>query len=321
MPGTYFFISLRRAAAPILIFLSAAAATACNGPETESPPTPSGTPAPAASPAPPDDPRFKDMMFIPGGVLLMGAEDEMPFEAPVHEARIDAFWIDKFEVTVAEFQRFVEATGYRTEAEKFGWSGVFDIKTGAWTRVDRADWRRPDGPASKAAPDEPVTQVSWNDAHEYAKWAGKRLPTEAEWEYAARGGLTGKRYIWGDELRPGGHPAANWWQGRFPSYNTGEDGFLGRAPVGKFPPNGYGLYDMTGNVWEWCSDWFDPDYYSRSPRDNPQGPDEGEERAMRGGSWLCSENFCTNFRPAARSHATPDSGLNNLGFRCVRSSR
>ncbi|MBX3278261.1 MAG: formylglycine-generating enzyme family protein [Acidobacteria bacterium] len=261
------------------------------------------------------------MMFIPGGVLLMGAEDEMPFEAPVHEVRLDSFWIDKYEVTVAEFQRFVEAAGYRTEAEKFGWSGVFDAKTGMWTRVDGADWRRPDGPSSKSAPDEPVTQVSWNDAAAYAKWAGKRLPTEAEWEYAARGGLTGKRYIWGDELRPDGRPAANWWQGRFPAYNTGEDGYLGRAPAGKFPPNGYGLYDMTGNVWEWCSDWFDPDYYSRSPRDNPQGPDEGEERAMRGGSWLCSENFCTNFRPAARSHATPDSGLNNLGFRCVRSSR
>lgn len=259
------------------------------------------------------------MMFIPGGAFLMGAEDEMPFEGPVHEVYVDSFWIDRYEVTVARFAEFVAATGYQTEAEKFGWSGVFDLETGGWMKVDGADWRYPEGPGSKAQPDEPVTQVSWNDAAAYARWAGKRLPTEAEWEYAARGGLTGKRYIWGDELRPGGKPVANWWQGRFPSRNTGEDGYLGRAPVGKFPPNGYQLYDMTGNVWEWCADWFDPNYYSESPRRNPTGPPTGEERAMRGGSWLCSENYCTNFRPAARSHATPDSGLNNVGFRCVRS--
>lgn len=305
----------------IALCLSAVGGAGCdrqNIPPTDAPVS-AATPAPAASPAPPDDPRVKDMMFIPGGALLMGAEDEMPFEGPVHEVRLDSFWIDRYEVTVAEFDRFIAATGYRTEAEKFGWSGVFDMKTGQWTKVDGADWRRPDGPKSKAAPDEPVTQVSWNDAAAYAKWAGKRLPTEAEWEYAARGGLIGKRYSWGDDPRPGGQTVANWWQGRFPAHNTGEDGFPGRAPVGKFPPNAYGLYDMTGNVWEWCADWFDPDYYGRSPRENPPGPDEGEERAMRGGSWLCSENYCTNFRPAARSHATPDSGLNNLGFRCVRS--
>ncbi|HZS08319.1 MAG TPA: formylglycine-generating enzyme family protein [Blastocatellia bacterium] len=268
------------------------------------------------------------MVLIKGGSFLMGASDEMPDEAPVHEVTVKSFWMDAREVTVAEFAKFIKATGYRTEAEKFGWSGVFAMKSknsGGWEKSDGADWQHPDGPKSKVSPNEPVTQVSWNDAAAYARWAGKRLPTEAEWEYAARGGLVGKKFVWGDELRPGGRPVANWWQGIFPNerngfagFDTGEDGFKGRAPVGSFAPNGYGLYDMAGNVWEWCADWFDEKYYAVSPAVDPHGPVAGTERAMRGGSWLCSENYCTNYRPAARSHATPDSGLNNLGFRCVR---
>jgi formylglycine-generating enzyme required for sulfatase activity len=258
------------------------------------------------------------MMFIKGGTFLMGTNDGMNYEAPAHEVTVKSFWMDKSEITVAEFAKFIAVTGYKTEAEKFGWSGVFNLKTGEWEKVDGADWRHPDGPQSKAAPDEPVCQVSWNDAVEYAKWAGKRLPTEAEWEYAARGGLAGKEYAWGDDLRPNGKPVANWWQGRFPDNNTSEDGFLGRAPVRSFAPNGFGLYDVTGNVWEWCADWYAEDYYLKAARENPTGPGGGTERVIRGGSWMCAENFCNNYRVAARSHATPDSGLNNLGFRLVR---
>jgi formylglycine-generating enzyme required for sulfatase activity len=260
-----------------------------------------------------------EMVLIKGGAFLMGAAGEMPYEGPVHEVTVKSFWMDEHEVTVAQFARFVEATSYQTEAERFGWSGVFSLKSQAWEKVENATWRSPEGPDGPLpAPDEPVTQVSWNDAVAYARWAGKRLPTEAEWEYAARGGLVQQRYAWGNELRPGGKPVANWWQGHFPSRNTAEDGYVGRAPVKRFPPNGYGLYDMAGNVWEWCADWYDDEYYAKSPRDNPMGPTGGTERVLRGGSWLCSENFCSNYRVSGRSHATPDSGLNNLGFRCVR---
>ncbi len=258
------------------------------------------------------------MAFIKGGMFRMGANDGTPHEAPVHPVTVKAFWMDKREVTVAEFARFVRATGYKTEAEKFGWSGMFDVRARGWAKADGANWQHPDGPLSQARPDEPVTQVSWNDAVAYAKWAGKRLPTEAEWEYAARGGLAGKTYAWGDAKRPRGRPVANWWQGDFPQKNTGEDGYVGRAPAGRFPPNGYGLYDMSANVWEWCADWYDASYYAKSPRANPRGPANGQERVLRSGSWLCADNFCTNYRVAGRSHATPDSGLNNLGFRCAR---
>src|SRR5215218_4975900 len=211
-----------------------------------------------------DGPR--GMVLVKGGTFRMGADDEMPDESPSHEVRVESFWMDAREVTVGEFAKFVEATGYKTDAERFGWSGVFDRESGDWVRVDGADWRHPEGPASEAAPNEPVCQVSWRDASEYARWAGKRLPTEAEWEYAARGGLAGSRYAWGDELRPKGRPVANWWQGEFPARDTGEDGFQGRAPVGSFAPNGYGLYDVAGNVWEWCGDWYDERYYDASPR-------------------------------------------------------
>lgn len=258
------------------------------------------------------------MVLIKGGRFQMGTDKGMASEGPVHTVDLDPFFIDEHEVTVEQFETFVKATGYKTEAEKFGWSGVFDVGRQEWTRVDGADWRHPEGPNSTTQPNEPVTQISWNDTNEYAKWAGKRLPTEAEFEYAARGGLVGKEYAWGDELLPGGKPVANWWQGVFPTKNTGEDGFYGRAPVTSFATNGYALYDMTGNVWEWCSDRFAEDYYQNSPKRNPKGPEKGDERSIRGGSLLCAENFCSNYRVAGRSRATPDSGLNNLGFRCAR---
>ena len=258
------------------------------------------------------------MVLIKGGTFLMGTNDGMPFEAPAHEVALNSFWMDDHEVTIAEFGKFVAATGYQTDAEKFGWSGVFSLRSGEWEKADHLDWRHPDGPTSQPNTNEPVSQVSWRDAAAYAEWAGKRLPTEAEWEYAARGGMAGKKYAWGDELRPNGHPVANWWQGHFPDRNTGEDGFIRRAPVKSFPPNGYGLYDMAGNVWEWCADWYADDCYLHSTHDNPNGPASNNERVIRGGSWMCAENFCTNYRVAARSHATPDSALNNLGFRCVR---
>ena len=258
------------------------------------------------------------MILINGGTFQMGTNDEMPFEAPVHDVALKSFYIDEHEVTIADFAKFVEATNYKTDAEKFGWSGVFNLKTGEWEKSDGANWRHPDGEKSEPNPNEPVTQISWKDANEYSKWAGKRLPTEAEWEFAARGGLAGKKYAWGDELRPNGKPIANWWQGTFPNKNTNEDGFISRAPVKSFEPNGYGLYDTAGNVWEWTADWYADDYYQNSPRENPAGAKSGDERVIRGGSWMCAENFCTNYRVAARSHATPDSGLNNLGFRCVK---
>jgi formylglycine-generating enzyme required for sulfatase activity len=258
------------------------------------------------------------MVFIKGGVFLMGTNEGFLYEGPVHEVTVSSFWMDKHEVTVAEFEKFVSATGHMTEAEQFGWSGVFDMKTRRWEKVDGADWRHPDGPGSSAQSDEPVTQVSWNDAVAHARWAKKRLPSEAEFEFAARGGLVGKKYPWGDELRPQNKLLANWWQGTFPQHDTGEDHYIGRAPVCRFPPNGFGLYDIVGNVWEWCADWFDPNYYAESPRFTPSGPENGEERVIRGGSWMCSGNYCRGYRVASRSHSTPDSGLNNLGFRCVQ---
>ena len=258
------------------------------------------------------------MVLIKGGRFLMGSNDGMPFEEPVHEVNVKSFWMDSHEVTVAEFAKFADETGYQTDAERFGWSEAFSLKEMRWTKTAGASWQHPDGPESKAADDEPVCQISWNDAAAYAKWAGKRLPSEAEWEYAARGGLVQKTFSWGDDQRPNGKPVANWWQGNFPIRNTGEDGFISRASVKSFPPNGYGLHDMVGNVWEWCADWYATDAYANSRRNNPRGPENGDERVIRGGSWICAENFCSNYRVAARSHATPDSGMNNLGFRCAR---
>jgi formylglycine-generating enzyme required for sulfatase activity len=260
------------------------------------------------------------MVHIPGGSFAMGSVGELaePFEGPVHTVAVKSFWMDTTDVTVTQFAKFVAATGYKSEAEKFGWSSVFSIANHGWVRVDGADWRHPDGPRSQAKPNNPVNHVSWNDAQAYAKWIGHRLPTEAEWEYAARGGLAGKTYSWGDELTPGGKQMANWWQGNFPAQNTAKDGFEGIAPVASFPPNGYGLYDMTGNVWEWVADWFGGNYYAHSPAVNPHGPETGNQRVTRGGSYLCSTNFCANYRVSGRSSATPDSTLSNVGFRTVK---
>jgi sulfatase modifying factor 1 len=288
---------LRRAAV-----LGACALAGCGGAEAD---------APAAVPA--------GMVLIPGGSFVMGSRDGPADERPAHRVTVRPFLMDAREVTTAEFARFVAATRYLTDAERWGWSGVFDVRGGQWTRVPGATWRHPEGPDAPAAgPDEPVTQVSWTDAQAYARWAGKRLPTEAEWEFAARGGVSGREYAWGDELRPGGKPVANWWQGRFPEHNTAEDGYPGRAPAGRFPPTGYGLYDVAGNVWEWVADWYAADAYAaHAPRD-PTGPASGREKVLRGGSWACAENFCSNYRVAGRSRATPDTGLNNTGFRLAR---
>lgn len=267
----------------------------------------------SATPAPPPSAPVK----IPGGRFTMGG-GERPEENPAHVVIVKSFAIDPTEVTVARFGKFIATTHHRTDAEKWGWSGVFDLKTQTWTPVTGATWQNVAGPTSRpSALNDPVTHVSWNDAGSFCAYAKGRLPSEAEWEYAARGGRSGETFPWGNELRPGGKPAANWWQGVFPTKPTAEDGYLSRAPVGRFKPNGYGLYDMIGNVWEWNADWFDAAYYSKSPIDNPKGPAQGKDRVIRGGSWMCSENYCRNFRNAARSSSAPDSGLDNLGFRCV----
>jgi len=280
------------------------------------------------------------MVEIPGGEGGMGTDGDYGFvadgEGPAHPIRLDPFLIDTSCVTNEQFAAFANAAGYRTEAERFGWSFVFYghltpvqleravrvVVQGSewWCRVDGATWRHPEGRGStiKQRWKHPVVHVSWNDAAAYAAWAGKRLPTEAEWERAARGGLAGRRFPWGDELEPDGRHRMNVWQGSFPTHNTEADGFYGTAPAQSFRANGYGLYNMTGNVWEWCCDWFDPAYYSRSPIDNPIGPETGSRRVMRGGSYLCHASYCNRYRTDSRSSNTPDSSTTNLGFRCVR---
>ncbi len=258
------------------------------------------------------------MVFIPGGTFTMGANSGLEFEGPPHRVTVRPFFMDRTEVTVARFAEFVAATGHETEAERRGVAKAFVVKSGKWEDVEGADWRHPEGPDAPASrPEEPVVQVSWDDAVAFAKWAGRRLPTEAEWEFAARGGLEGATYAWGNELAPGGKPMGNWWQGDFPRNNKARDGFVLRAPVGSFPPNGYGLHDMAGNVWEWVADWYEPDYFSHSPMLDPQGPTTGTLRAVRGGSFLCNEGFCRGYRAAARNRKNPDTGISHLGFRCV----
>lgn len=259
----------------------------------------------------------RNMVFIKGGSFRMGTPNGMEYERPVRSVTVKSFWMDKHEVTVAEFEKFVNETAFVTEAEKIGWSGVFSTEEGGWIRCEKISWRNPDCGTKKPNPNEPVTQVSWNDAVAYAAWAGKRLPTEAEFEYAIRGGLDQNEYSWGNELKPNGKPVANWWQGSFPEEDTKEDGFSGRAPVMSFPPNGYGLYEMGGNVWEWTADWYAADYYKWGATENPTGPKSGNEKSIRGGSWLCAENYCTNYRAAGRSKSPTDTALNNLGFRLV----
>lgn len=280
------------------------------------------------------------MVKLDGGRFFMGAEDQEGFpqdgEGPVRAVTLTGFWIDRFPVTNAQFAEFVRSTGYVTEAERFGWSFVFqghipqermprlvDRRAPGvswWCKVNGAQWRHPEGPDSSidSRLDYPVVHVSWNDAGEYARWAGKRLPTEAEWEYAARGGLEQKKYPWGDELTPGGVHLCNVWQGVFPDHDTGEDGWRGTCPVTAFPPNGYGLQVITGNAWEWCADWFHPTWRLHASPVNPTGPPSGEQRVMKGGSYLCHKSYCNRYRVAARTSNTPDSATTNISFRCVR---
>ena len=289
-----------------------------------------------------EDERTNRMVHLDGGTFTMGTDEEIGFaadgEGPARDVTLDSFYIDRFAVTNAEFLQFVRDTDYTTDAEQFGWSFVFRdfVALGDdnqetervadapwWVAVEGANWLRPEGPDSSIGIEErlkhPVTHVSWNDAKAYADWSGKRLPTEAEWEYAARGGLERRRYPWGDQLHPEGEHRCNIWQGEFPSHNTGDDGYYGTAPVFEFPPNGYGLHNVSGNVWEWCGDWFSADYHTSddSSRTNPTGPPNGTERVMRGGSYLCHHSWCNRYRVAARSKNTPNSSTGNIGFRCV----
>ena len=268
-------------------------------------------------------PPVREMVALQGGVFLMGSEgaDCVPAdrEGPVREVRVSAFSIDPCAVSNQRFAEFAEATGYVTDAERYGWSFVFGgllpdefpdtrgtVQAPWWRQVFGADWRRPEGPQSSIEDrlDHPVVQVSWRDAAAFCDWSGGRLPTESEWEYAARGGLVQQRFPWGEELEPGGEHRMNVWQGTFPSENTLADGFRGTCPVDAFPANGYGLHNMTGNVWEWCSD-----------------PGPGEARATRGGSYLCHDSYCNRYRVSARSSSTMDSSTGNTGFRCVRDAQ
>lgn len=253
-------------------------------------------------------------------------------EGPVHEVTLAPYRVSATAVTNAEFAEFVEATGYRTEAERFGWSFVFvglldpgqaaarsPVDAPWWRQVHGADWAHPKDPRSDVdrRADHPVVHVSWNDATAYCDWAGVRLPTEAEWEFAARGGRIGAAFPWGNDLNPGGKHRMNVFQGRFPERDSGVDGHRGTAPVRTYAPNDFGLFNMTGNIWEWCADWFAPNAYTRHAPENQRGPDHGTARVMRGGSYLCHRSYCNRYRVDARSSNTPDSSTGNTGFRVV----
>jgi sulfatase modifying factor 1 len=300
------------------------------------------------------------MMWIPGGTFHMGSDRHYPEEAPVHRVTVDGFWMDKTPVTNAMFQRFVAETGHVTFAEiapdpahypgakpelLHPGSLVFVKPAGPvdlrnfhnwWTFQLGADWRHPRGPNSliKGREDHPVVHVAFADAEAYARWAGKSLPTEAEWEFAARGGLEGAEYAWGDDLEPDGKPMANFWQGEFPWQNLRTDGYEGTSPVGAFPPNGYGLVDVTGNVWEWTTDWYTPRHPGEAPKAcciprNPRGGREQDSldprqpdiliprKVIKGGSHLCAPNYCRRYRPAARFPEPVDTSTSHLGFRCI----
>jgi formylglycine-generating enzyme required for sulfatase activity len=311
------------------------------------------------------------MVWVPGGEFTMGTDSDLgwPDEKPAHRVRVDGFWMDQTDVTNAQFREFVEATGYVTTAEKppdaeemlrqlppgtprppkenlVPGSLVFTPTTGPvpvkgpnvhrqwWKWTAGANWRHPEGPGSslEGRDDHPVVHVSWFDALAYAKWAGKRLPTEAEWECAARGGLENKPYVWGDDRPTDTNIRANLWQGRFPYRNTAADGYERTSPVKAFEPNGYGLYDMSGNVWQWCSDWYQIDLYrQRAGQEvivNPTGPQKSFDprqpnaplRVQKGGSFLCNDTYCTRYRPSARHGCTPDTGMSHIGFRCALSA-
>jgi formylglycine-generating enzyme len=312
----------------------------------------------ALDPGPrPDD----DMVWIPGGEFVMGSERHYPEESPAHRVALGGFWIDRFQVTNEKFRRFVRETGYITVAQRqpnsadypgakpemlVPASTVFvqphpyavDMRNhySWWRYVPGADWRHPRGPGStiRGLSEHPVVHVAWEDVHAYAVWVGKDLPTEAEWEFAARGGLQEKEYTWGDEFTPKGRHMANTWQGEFPILNEGLDGFEWTSPVGSFPSNGYGLFDMAGNVWEWTRDWFqdrhsvehacctvsDPNGGNREHSNDAEEVDRGINipcKVMKGGSHLCAENYCRRYRPAARMPQPIDTGTSHLGFRCI----
>lgn len=317
--------------------------------------------AAAAEPAP------SGMVWIPGGEFVMGSDldEAWPEEKPAHRVIVGGFWMDRTEVTNAQFRRFVAETGYRTTAEKpldaeaimaqlppgspspdkdalVPGSLVFQAPAGLvdprdfrrwWKWTPGANWRHPAGPGSdiEGKDDLPVVHVSWDDAVAFAKWAGKRLPTEAEWEFAARGGLIDKPYVWGDRPPSATDAPANIWQGDFPVKDLAADGHSGIAPVRSYAPNGFGLYDMAGNVWEWCADWYRADLYrtrsAGSPAVRPAGPDQSFDpaqpytplRVQKGGSFLCSDAFCSRYRPSARNGCSPDTGMSHVGFRCVKS--
>lgn len=330
---------------------------------------PAGEPAPpdaatmaaaaSVSDTPPPGPAPEGMVWVPGGTFWMGCDDcGMPDARPVHLVRVGGYWMDATPVTNAQFATFVRATGYKTVAERpldpkdfpgvpaeklVSGSAVFvppafrvslDNPLQWWRYVPGANWRQPEGPGSsiQGRADHPVVHIAWEDAQAYLAWAGRRLPTEAEYEFAARGGLDRKRYAWGDELKPEGKWPANIWQGAFPMQDAGEDGHRRTSPVTAFPPNGFGLYDVGGNVWQWCADWYRPDTYaaaraSAAPVENPQGParsfdpDEpgAAKRVVRGGSFLCSDRYCSRYLVGSRGKAEISSGGSNLGFRGVLS--
>jgi formylglycine-generating enzyme len=300
--------------------------------------------------------KHAGMVRIPGGRFWMGTTHaEFEDARPVHQVEVKTFWIDRTDVTNEEFARFAKATGYITIAERpldpkeypnlaaaelTPGSVVFtpppnpiplDNPLAWWKFVRGANWRHPQGPDSDLTGKEkyPVVHIAWPDAQAYAKWADKRLPTEAEWEFAARGGRDRQDYPWGNQLNPGGKWRANTYQGHFPNHNTAEDGYAGVAPVASFPPNDYGLYDMSGNVWQWVSDWYRPDYYAQLSHDevaiNPQGPADSfdpqepnvPKRVQKGGSYLCTDQYCQRYMPGARGKGDPETGTNHLGFRCV----
>lgn len=276
------------------------------------------------------------MVRIPGGRFLMGSNDHWAYpedgEGPARPVGVQPFWIDRHAVSNTRFAEFVRATGYVTEAEQFGWSFVFAGLLPAdfpptqavaaapwWRKVDGADWQHPEGPQSSVEDrgDHPVVHVSWHDANAYCGWSGKRLSTEAEWEFAARGGLEGKVFPWGDEREPGGRHRMNVWQGDFPVSNTCADGWYGTCPVDAFPANRYGLRNITGNVWEWTGDRFDANR-SGTHGDGSVGAQLTEEqRVQKGGSYLCHHSYCRRYRVAARQGNTPDSSAGNVGFRCA----
>ena len=296
------------------------------------------TDAPDFERVPTCESRTEGMVLLSGGPFLMGDDSGAGYaadgEGPVREIVLTPFYIDIHAVTNAQFAEFIEASQYRTEAERFGWSFVFEgllnerqrrrfgqrvAEAPWWRKVREACWRHPEGIGSsiRHRMDHPVTHVSWTDAAAYCQWARKRLPTEAEYEYAARGGLIGRQFAWGDDLTPGGEHRCNIWQGKFPDENTNEDGHFGTSPWQTYKPNGFGLYDMAGNVWEWCYDWWSVDYHLDGPRRDPIGPPAGDRKVTRGGSHLCHHSYCHRYRVAARTGNTPDSSSGNTGFRCV----